>query len=78
MTLFATFKFQNEVIKQKKQMEAAEAGQVLNSHGTSDSDSDGVCYDANSYEKLVNILQLVNVMLMKAQTISGAFLDFMY
>lgn len=49
-----------------------------NSHGTSDSDSDGAGYDQNSYEKLVNILQLANIMLMKAQNVSAAFLDFIY
>jgi hypothetical protein len=62
LTLFATIKFQNEVAQQRKQLDTAEHGHL--SSASSDSDSKG--YDQNTYEKLVNILQLANVMLMKA------------
>jgi hypothetical protein len=80
LTLFAIFKFQQEVANQKKQLEAAEKGQIINnlSSGCDSSDSDGGGFDQNVYEKLLNILQLTNVLLMKAQKTSEAFLEFMF
>lgn len=48
------------------------------SSGCDSSDSDGGGFDQNVYEKLLNILQLTNVLLMKAQNTSEAFLEFMF